>query len=285
MALMILKDNEIMNNSIITILSVMLLLNGMVLGQDEPNQAGPTVSLCCNKHNPLNEFMYFVPLISPVEVTNQRSEGNQQVGYTTSYCKQVGDGTFTTSCEFKMEGQGYNINDFDKAAMIARNEKDVESGKSIRNILDYIKFNGEGMGRIDVEGTISEGVKTVTRVEVHFNVGEAKSPVYAGLYSVEQKNGKYLYENKYNIIVARVNTLTFTNDGQVPRMDIKVDSVASDENSMGMIGRIVGIIANLMIQPLEISKIGNDEMLKLGLALTEGQQTFTFPIAQNLIMK
>ncbi|MCE5340663.1 MAG: hypothetical protein LLF92_05990 [Planctomycetaceae bacterium] len=272
-----------MSNRII--FAALLLFSCIVLAQDEPNQFGPTVSLVCNKPNPLNEFMYFVPLISPVEVTNQRSEDNKQVGYVTSYQRQINADSFTVSCEFKMEGQGYNINNFDKKAMIARNEKNVKNGKPIRNILDYIKFNGEGMGRIDVWGTISNKVRTVTRVEVHFNVGEAKSPVYAGLYSVEPNNGKYLYENRYGMKVARVNTLIFTKDGDVPRMDIKVDAVGTMEDEMGIMGCIIGVIANMIIQPLEISKIGNDEMLKLGLALSENKETFTFPKARNLIVK
>jgi hypothetical protein len=272
-----------MNNRII--FAALLLFSCIVLAQDEPNQFGPTVSLVCNKPNPLNEFMYFVPLISPVEVTNQRSEDNKQVGYVTSYQRQINADTFIVSCEFTMQGAGHNINDFDKKAMIARNEKDVKNGKPIRNILDYIKFNGEGMGRIDVYGTISNRVRTVTRVEVHFNVGEAQSPVYAGLYSIEPNNGKYLYENRYGMKVARVNTLIFTKDGDVPRMDIKVDAVGTMEDEMGIMGRIIGVIANMIIQPLEISKIGNDEMLKLGLALSESKETFTFPKAQNLIVK
>jgi hypothetical protein len=272
-----------MNKKVVS--AALLLLNCIAVGQGEPNQTGPTVSLVCNKSNPLNEFMYFVPLISPVEVTNQRSENNRQIGYALSYQRNIGTESFSVSCEFRMQGQGYNMNDFDKQGMIARNEKAVKNGKPIKNILDYIKFNGEGTGRIDVYGTISQGVRTVNRVEVHFNAGQDESPVYAGLYSVKCVDGKYLYENRYGIKVARVNTLVFTNASDTPRMEIRVDSVASDEASMGFMGSIIGAIANMIIQPLEIAKVGNDEMLRLGLALSESKETFTFPKAQNLIVK
>jgi hypothetical protein len=186
-----------------------------------------------------------------------------------------------------MEGDGTNLNDFDKKGMIARNEKFVKKGKPIKNILDYIKFKGEGYGKIYIKGKIVNGQKQVTNVEVHFNEHGNKSPVYVGLYSVKPKNDQYLYENKYDIKVARVNTLTFSNasDGGEPQMGIKVDGVGKDEESMGFVQGLVGAIANLIIPPLEITKKGNDEMLRLGMALYESQPTFTFEKADNLIMK
>ncbi|MEN6383884.1 MAG: hypothetical protein ABFD79_01665 [Phycisphaerales bacterium] len=265
-----------------------------VLGQDEKkeNEAGkgPTVYLCCketnNKTNPLNEFMYFVPLISPVDVTNQKSPDNQQIGYITSCQKQTKGNAFKTSCQFRMEGQGNNMNDFDKKGMIARNEKFVKKGKPIKNILDYIKFNGEGWGRIDIEGNDENGQKKAKKVIVHFNEKGVKSPVYVGLYSVKPKDGIYLYENKFDQKVARVNTLTFVDSGdKVPKMDIKVDAVGKEEGNMGILGGLVAAIANLIIEPLEINPKGNDEMLRLGVALFENQPTFTFEKADNLIQK
>jgi len=270
------------------IVMAMVLFGVNVFAQDDQ---GPTVYLCCKdtngKLNPLNEFMYFVPSISPVSVTNQKSQGNQQVGYITSCGRQTKGDSFTASCEFRMEGQGTNMNDFDKKGMIARNEKLVKKGKPIKNILDYIKFNGEGYGKIDIKGKIIDGQKQVTNVEVHFNERGTKSPVYVGLYSVKQKSGKYLYENKFDIKVARVNTLTFSRplDGKEPKMGIKIDGVAKDEESMGFVSGLVGAIANLIIPPMGITRKGNDEMLRLGTALYENQPTFTFKKADNLIQK
>jgi hypothetical protein len=271
-----------------------LLINCKGLSQNEkkapPDGKGPTVYLCCKdtngKNNPLNEFMYFVPLISPVDVTNQQSPGNQQIGYITSCERQTKGNTFSTSCQFRMEGQGTNLNDFDKKGMIARNEKLVKKDKPIKNILDYIKFNGEGWGQIQIQGVIENGQKKVQKVVIHFDEKGAKSPVYVGLYSIKEKNGAFLYENKYDEKVARVNTLTFVADGgDEPKMDIKVDSVGKSEEKMGVMGGIVGAIANLIIEPLIINPKGNEEMLRLGLALYDNQPTFTFEKANNLIEK
>lgn len=260
--------------------------------ENEKNQdgKGPTVYLCCKetnqKTNPLNEFMYFVPLISPVEVTNQQSQNNQQIGYVTSCSKQTKGDSFSTLCEFRMEGQGSNLNDFDKQGMIARNEKYAKKGKPIKNILDYIKFNGEGWGKIEIQGNIENGQKKVKKVVVHFNEHGNKSPVYAGLYSVKPKNGTYLYENKFDTKVARVNTLTFTDSGgESSKMDIKVDAVGKGEGNLGIVEGIVGSIANLIIAPFEITQKGNNEMLRLGMTLYENQPTFTFEKADNLIEK
>lgn len=284
-----------MLSKIFLVLGTVILFNFPVLGQNDANnvkggnEKGPTVYLCCKdkngKTNPLKDFMYFVPLISPVNVTNEQTPGNSQVGYVTKCSKDTKGNTFTTTCEFRMEGQGTNTNDFDKKGMIDRNVKDVKKGKPLKNILDYIKFNGEGYGRFDVKGEIINGQKVVTSIDVHFNEHGEKSPVYVGLYSVKPKDGQYLYENKFDIKVARVNILSFEKTDGVPKMGIKIDSVGKSEKEMGLFGGVVGSIANLIIQPLEITKIGNDEMLKLGLAVTEDQPTFTFPKAENLINK
>jgi hypothetical protein len=270
-----------------------ILLSGTVISKNEDPKTqdgkGPTVYLCCkdtnNKTNPLNEFMYFVPLISPVAVTNEQSPNNQQVGYTTSCERQTKGNTFSTTCQFRMEGQGTNLNDFDKKGMIARNEKYVKKGKPLKDILDYIKFNGEGWGQIEIQGIIENGQPRAKKVVVHFDEQKAKSPVYVGLYSVKEKKGVYSYENKYDEKVARVNTLTFVEDGNEPKMDIKIDSVGKSEESLGIVEGVVGAIANFVIEPLAINPKGNDEMLRLGAALYEEQPTFTFEKADNLIEK
>lgn len=255
---------------------------------DAKEGEGPTIFLCCNdtnkETNPLSDFMYFVPLISPVDVTNEKNENNNQTGYVLSCKRDTKKNLFTTSCEFRMEGKGYNLNDFDKGRMIERNEKNVKKGKPIKNILDYIKFHGEGYGRIDIRGKIENGENIVTEVKVHFNARGSKSPVYAGLYSVKPKDGQYSYDNKFDTKVARVNTLVFTKIGAPPKMDIKVASVGESEESLGFIEGIIGGLANLVIQPFEITEIGNEQMLELGLALYEDEKKFTFPKAENLIV-
>lgn len=263
----------------------------IVVARDESQNhqnKGPAIFLCCyetnEKANPLADFMYFVPLISPVQVTNERNENNQQIGYVISCAKNTKKNSFNAACEFRMEGQGSNLNDFDKQGMIERNKKNVKKGEPIKNILDYIKFLGEGYGKIEITGDIENGEEIVQKVIVHFNARGAKSPVYAGLYSVKQVNGNYSYENKFDTKVARVNTLTFVRGEEIPRMDIKVAAVGKGEESLGIVEGLVGAIANLVIQPFEITQIGNDEMLRLGKALYDEEKQFTFPKAENLIM-
>ena len=83
-------------------------------------------------------------------------------------------------------------------------------------------------------------------------------------------------------MIARVNTLTFKRGGKKPKMGIKIASLYNDKESDGILGNIMGAIANLFIKPLEVNKAGNDAMLDFGYALFKGESTFTFPKAQNL---
>lgn len=253
---------------------------------DSEDVNGPTILLSYGgeeyKKNPLADFMYFVPLISPVSVTSETSKHNQQIGYVISSERKTTDDSFYASCEFRMMGEGSHINEFDHEETIERNKKNVKEGDQIKNILDYIKFQGEGYGKIEITGNITDSVKTVTMVEVHFNTRNSRSPVIVGLYSVKMVNGEYTYKNSYATKVARVNTLVFERSRTTPKMQIKIDSVGSSEESLGLMANIIGRIANFFINPIEISKVGNEEMLKLGLALYEGKSKFTFPKATNL---
>jgi len=253
----------------------------------DKNEKGPTIQLCCKgKKEPLANFMYFVPLISPVSVTSETSKNTSQSGYVIS-CKkpEIKKNSFFASCEFRMEGEGFHINNFDHKEMIERNEKDVSKGAPIKNILDYIKFEGEGYGRIEIMGNIDKSAITVTRVDVHFNARGSKSPVIAGLYSVKSVNGKYEYENSYNSKVARINALIFRKSPTIPKMQINLAAVGSSGKSLGAMAGITGKIANLFIDPIEITELGNKEMLALGLALYEEKAEFTFPKAKNLKAK
>ncbi len=247
---------------------------------------GPTVVLDYNgegiRKNPVASFMYFVPLISPVLVDRETSKGNQQYGGIISYDKEVDGNTFHLACDFLMAGKGYHNNTFDHNGMIERNVAVLKKGESLKNILDYIKFEGEGVGQVEVQGTIDGSKETVTRVDIHFNARGNRSTVTVRLYSIDPQDGKYKYENRYNIIVARVNTLTFKRGEGKPRMAIKVASISADEESNGWWSNVKGAIANLFIKPLEIEPIGNDAMLNFGYALLKKQPTFTFPKARNI---
>jgi len=71
-----------------------------------------------------------------------------------------------------------------------------QKGETLTNMLDYIKFEGEGFGLIEVKGTMTGSTPTVTEVVLHFNARGHKSPVTVGLYDIKPKDGQYNYENR-----------------------------------------------------------------------------------------
>ena len=247
---------------------------------------GPTVSLDFSKDalekNPVSYFMYFVPLISPTLVDRETSINNEQrIGFI-SYEKKVDSRCFYVSCEFQMLGKGFHKNTFDPEGMIAKRTGELKKGEPVTNILDYIKLEGEGFGCIDVKGTITGSTMTVAEVEIHFNARGRNSPVTVGLYSIKPKNRQYKYENRYDKLIARVNTLTFKKSEKSTRMGITVASVNRGTESDSLWDRIKAVIANFFIKPVEVDELGNDTMLNFGYALLKKKPAFTFPKAKNI---
>ncbi len=248
---------------------------------------GPTVLLSYGKgmleKNPIRSFMYFVPLISPVAVGGGTSLENGQQAAIISYERRVTSRSFCVACEFEMSGKGFNRYTFDPAGMIVLRiaESKKSKGEPLSHVLDYINFEGEGFGRIQIKGTIAGGTETVTEVELEFNARGRKSPVTIGLYELKAKNGQYRYENRSGEIVARVNTLSFKKS-ENPRMDITVASIAKKAGTNGPLGQLKAAIANLFIKPVKVDPFGNETLLAFGCALFEQKRTFTFPKAGNL---
>jgi hypothetical protein len=251
---------------------------------NDPN--GPTVLLGYNNISPLKtptaSFMYFIPLVSPTRISTEISADNQQQAIFMSHEKKIFKDSFTASCEFELQGSGFFIDIFEPNEIIATFPDEIKKNAPMNNLIDYIKLEGAGFGRIDVKGTIADSNVNVTQVDVHFNTRWQKSPVTIGLYSIKPENGQYKYENKHNEIIARVATLTFKKTDGVPRMDIEVVSVNKASKPNSYIGRVKGFIANFFIEPIRISKFGNDTMLNFGYALFNKQPSFTFPKAHNI---
>ena len=282
----------------ITVFCTLLLMAGLGICADpnsrgvkpatdninDPN--GPTVMLSYNTLKPVktptSSFMYFIPLISPTLVSTEISPNNRQQAMFISYEKTVVLDSFTLSCEFELQGSGFFRDIFDSNGIIATFPEEIKKNAPVTNLLDYIRLEGEGFGRIDVKGTIADSNITVTQVDVHFNTKGKKSPVTIGLYSIKPENGHYKYENRYNEIVARVATLTFKKCDDEPRMDIEVVSVNKASKPNSYVGRVKGFIVNFFIEPVKISKLGNDNMLNFGYALLNKQPSFTFPKAANI---
>ena len=247
---------------------------------------GPTILLSYNeetlKENPIFSFAYFIPLISPALVDREISVNNEQQVGVILYKRKVTSKSFYAACELKMMGEGFHRNTFDPEGMIARNIGDLKEGEPLKNMLDYIKFEGEGVGLIEVRGTIAGSTQTVTEVDICFHTKGQKSPVTIGLYSVKQEDGRYKYENRYDEIIARVNTLTFSKSEKNPRMGIEIASIHKKTEDENFWGAIKGLIANFFIKPLEVDKLGNDTMLNFGYAILMQKPAFTFPKAKNI---
>lgn len=247
---------------------------------------GPTVLLSYDgnapESNPTSSFMYFVPLISPTLVDMEISANNRQVARIVSCEKKVTPASFSVSCEFEMLGEGFFKTIFDAPMVIEIFLPEQDKDESMTNILDYIEFEGEGFGRVDVKGNITASGSDVTEVTIHFNAKGHQSPVSIGLYSIEPKDGQFKYENKYDEMIARIASLTFRKSDSRPKMEVKLASVNKAANPNGFISKVKGVVANWFLTPIKISEIGNDTMLDFGLSLLREKSSFTFPKADNI---
>jgi hypothetical protein len=235
------------------------------------------------KENPISSFAYFIPLISPTAVDRETSANNEQQIGIISYQRNITSKSFSVICEFEMQGTGFHRNTFDPAGMMALFMGERKEGEILTNMLDYIQFEGEGFGRIEVKGVVNGSAQDVTEMNMQFNAKGRKSPVTIGLYDVKPKDRQYRYENRSNAAVARVNSLVFKKSEKDPRMGIKVASISKSPDSEGFWGGIKGAIANLFIRPPKVDKLGNDTMLEFGYALLKQKPEFTFPKAKNIM--
>jgi len=248
---------------------------------------GPTMIMSYSKEkfvkNPIASFAYFVPLIAPTLVDSISSVNNEQQVGIISHEILVDSKSFHVACEFEILGSGIHMNTFDSAGMLAAYMDELKKGKTMTNMLDYIKFDGEGFGMIEVKGTITGSTRIVTEVAIQFNARGHKSPVTIGLYDIKPNDGKYNYENRSNEVVARVNTLSFKKTTETaPRMGIKVASISDPAKPEGFFSSLKARIANFIIKPPKVTKLGNTTMLEFGYALLQKNATFTFPKAKNI---
>lgn len=249
---------------------------------------GPTVCLDYEdqqRDNSVAVFMYFVPMISTVLVESGSSLQNTQKARIISSRRSSNGKDFEAVCEFVMWGRGYHANTFDAEDIIAQDRDRVPKGKPLKNIIEYIRFEGAGSGRVEVKGRVMNGVEKVTDVRIVFNHRDNVSPVTVGLYSMRPENGRYEFENRYDIEKARVNAISFEATEDEPRMDIQLASLGSRCDAEGFYSRLKGKIANLFIQPVRINPEGNKAMLDFGYALYKKHASFTFPKATNLKLR
>jgi hypothetical protein len=233
--------------------------------------------------NPLNKFMYFVPLISPDLISVSTNAGNTQCARVISSSCQTNGVAFHAACEFEFGGAGLQRNVFDHADCIRQHKKELQAGKPLPYQLDAINVQGSGSGSVEVEGILTNGVHTVTEVRLRFNSHDHISPVCISLHDIVYRQGAIHLKNE---IVARVNMLVFREKSGTPKMQITLDSLkpedAADTLWQNFVGRIKGIVANQLIPPLTVPADGHQAMMDFGLALAMEKATFTFPYATRL---
>jgi hypothetical protein len=149
--------------------------------------------------------------------------------------------------------------------------------------LGSINVEGAGSVSIEVEGTMTGRVPTVTEVRLRFNGRGRPSLVTIGLHDIGYFDGAFRLRNES---VARVNTLIFRRKPGPPKMDITVASVkrkdAGDNFWQNLMGGLKATTANLFLKPIAVEPAGNEAMLNFGLALASEAPAFTFPRARNL---
>jgi len=213
----------------------------------------------------------------------QTSPGSTQVARVLSAKRKSTTRSFFVSCEFEFTGQGSQKSIFDLEPNIHRHEEQLKAGGSMGRQLSSITVEGPGSGTVEVEGSISNNVETVSAVRLRFNARGKASPVVIELCELRYLGGEF---QRFNQIVARVNTMSFRRKPGPPKMEVTVASVknkgAGDGPWQKLKASVKGLAANLLIDPLTVEAIGHQAMLDFGLAVASGTPTFTFPQAKNL---
>ena len=248
---------------------------------------GPTLHLDYGRGetngNPISAFMYFVPLISPEPVSVFTNAGNTQCARVLSFACRTNGSSFRATCEFDFTGAGSQRNIFDLTEKIKRHEKELQSGGSVKHVLAAINVAGPGSGDVEIEGSLTNGQRTVNQVRLHFNRRGRTSPVTINLQDFAWRDGAVQVENE---LVARVNVLTFQRMSGAPKMEVSLASIKRKDAGNGLwqnfLGGIKGATANLFLPPLPIEPEGQQAMLDFGRALATQKPTFTFPLAARL---
>ena len=233
--------------------------------------------------NPLLNFMYFVPLISPEPVAVFTNAGNTQCARVLSLQCRTNGVFFSATCEFEMAGAGVERNVFDKTTFIQSHDTQLKSGKIMTHQLAAINVEGSGRGSLEVEGILTNGEPAVTEVRLRFDGRGRRSPVTVVLEDLACRDGVMRHENE---MVARVNQLAFRQQAGKPEMEVTLASVKAKEAGDGfwqnLVGGLKGMAANLFLPPLRVAADGHEAMMNFGLALALEKPVFTFPLAVRL---
>jgi len=142
-----------------------------------------------SRSNPLAQFMYFVPLVSPEEVSLFTNVGNTQCARVVSFRCRTNGVMFHAVCEFDFLGDGVERNVFNHAFLIHRREKELKAGKLLAHQLAAISVQGGGGGSMEIDGTLTNGLPAVTEMRLRFNSRGHASPVTIDLQKMKWSPG------------------------------------------------------------------------------------------------
>lgn len=245
---------------------------------------GPTLQLDYGhgepRENPVTKFMYFVPLISPEPVSIFTNLGNTQCARVLSFICRTNGLKFFVTCEFDFTGTGSQQNIFDHTHTIQKHAQELHAGVSLKHQLGSINVTGSGNGSIEIEGSLTNGERTVNVVQLRFDRHEHASPVTINLHDIVYRDGAMQVENE---MVARVSALTFRRATGTPKMEVSLASLKRKDAGDGLwqnfVGNLKGATANLFLPPHTVEPEGQQAMLDFGLALATETSDFTFPTA------
>jgi hypothetical protein len=248
---------------------------------------GPTLQLDYGQGSPAENsicaFMYFVPLIATGPSTICTNVGNSQCARVLSFGCKTNGGAFTATCEFEFTGRGSLQYFFNPTEYLKKREDELKSGVVLKHQLGSIQVDGDGRGRVEIAGSLTNGLPAANKVAIHFAAPGRASPVSVNLQDFAYRDGSVRAENK---MIARVDSLVFQRASGPPKMEVILASIkqkeAADNLWQNFVGRVKGATANFFLPPLEIKSEGQKTMLDFGKALVMEKPTFTFPLATSL---
>lgn len=247
---------------------------------------GPTLRLEYSARklsNPVDAFMYFVPLNSLTAVRVQTDPNtNFTAGIVNRHHKDIRYDRFMLSCDFEITGSGLYEVVYDPDEMINLVKRGKRTPARLTGLLDWIRFDGPCQGRIEASGRMQGKEAVIEEVSISFNRDGQRSPVTIALYDVPRVDNAYDYANRQNDTIARVNTLTFRQSDDNPRMSVEIASVYRMHQEEGLFSSITAMFANLLLSAQPVSMVGNNTMMEFGRALFYKETEFTFPVAETL---
>jgi hypothetical protein len=263
--------------------------------KEQKKEHGPDVvfgNYTKSVHNPIMNFMYFVPLVSPVTVYSTINESNTQMITIVKLDFEKDDDEFTAACHFEVRGSGWYLNQFDPPEMMLHTlegHEDEDGGHpKLKNMLDYIKLDGNCNGVFEIEGSYDkDGKVIINKVDLSFSgVDGVPVPVTVELYSAkyDHKQKKYDYAQRYERTVVRIKHLGFERvekDG-TPKMELTVGSIGNGKASDSLWSITKGWLANFFIPPVAIDKLGNKTLFEFCSAIVNKQNAYRFPKAEKV---